>query len=164
MQYSYYFPPNFVLKMLYYSFVYPYLTNSIERLANAAKVSVNPILTKRKRALKLIGCYHYLVHGNYVAYILYAMNFKFFCLFIGCIIIIGHIITVHYLLNLFTVLTINRLIIIFIYLRTTAYRNSVCVNGTFLWNNLNYALRQNNLVKDFKSMLSKLLLDRYSIQ
>ena len=48
--------------------------------------------------------------------------------------------------------------------KTATYPNSVRVNGIFLWNNLNSALRQINYVKNFKSMLFKLLLDRYSTQ
>ena len=47
--------------------------------------------------------------------------------------------------------------------RTASYRNSICVNGIFLWNNLHPALSQINRVKDFKSMLIKLLIDTYSI-
>ena len=55
--------------MMYHAFVYPYLTYCIERWDNAAKGFVSPILIKQKRALRLIGYYHYLEHGNYVAYL-----------------------------------------------------------------------------------------------
>ena len=68
IRYSYNFLPNFVSKILYHTFVYPYLIYFIECWGNAAKVFVNPILIKQKRALRLIGCYYHIEYNNFVAY------------------------------------------------------------------------------------------------
>ena len=108
--------------MLYYAFVYPSLMYSIACWGNAAKVFVSPILIKQKRALRIMSVITilnmvtmFLTCQSYFCY-QYVMNFTCVCLCIQCITVDEHLISVHFLLNLFTVITLDKLIKIFVYL------------------------------------------------
>ena len=46
-------------------------------------------------------------------------------------------------------------------IRTTAFRNSTAINGIFLWNNLPESVKSISNNFGFKTVLSKLLLNKY---
>ena len=58
-----YFPRK-ILKIVYYSFIYPYLTYGIIFWGNAAKIHVNKIILLQKKAVRIINGSNYLDHTN----------------------------------------------------------------------------------------------------
>jgi hypothetical protein len=170
IKYCYHCLPKYVLKMLYFAYIYPYLTYCVECWGNAAAIHTNPILSKQKQIVKMIGLYNYFENSNHVAYMskmlllpecyeLYVLTFMHSVFYCHCPASIYTLFTkpFHYHST-----RLHESIFYVPEIRTSAFRNSTAINGIFLWNNLPESVKSISNMFGFKTVLFKLLLSKYN--
>lgn len=166
-----YFPAS-VKKLIYFAYVYPFMTYCVTAWGNSHATYVNRIVLLQKKAIRLIYNADYLAHTAPLAKLGNMLMFP--DVYILRTAILMHRIwydknTTKYALsfNLFTrastVISLRNIEYNFpiTYCRTMCRKRSVFINGIAIWNGLQNNVKKESNVKTFKTVLFNSLISLY---
>ena len=155
--------PPAILKTLYYSFVYPYISYCCSVWGSTYSVHLQPLIVLQKKVIRIINCASYFSHTN----ILFLQGdflklddmYRFS---VGIYMFKNSNLDIFYADHSYN--TRNRDQANPIFQRLTLTQHSIFFNGPTIWNSIPVNIRQSSSLVMFKKQYKKHLIQLYSEQ
>ena len=153
--------PTYILKMIYYSIVYPYLSYCVVIWGSTFPVHVRPIVLLQKKVIRIIANAEYRSHTSILFSNMSLLKFNSIHDLSIAIFMYKNSNLPEFHLN-HSYFTRNRDQTAPLFQRLTLTQHSIYYRGPHLWNSISESIRQSSSLPVFKTRYRKYLIDQYA--